>query len=399
MTQLTSMCEMFCQFVQKKREEKRIEEDQAAKAQNSKIPICYDDDDDYSSAITPDETVDSRSMRDEHLDTIPATESDEFIKSSVENLVPNLSSSIISYPKFDSLLEEFSGELAHIDLIPPGINEADFDHEEENRLDERLFDPFMKKIGLFLASGGSIPPGIDSDYSKSEGDNLILERLLHDDPIPLPDTLDFSNVVQVFLPFFTYPVTSSILLSFGSEDTIFDPGISNYYFSSLELDETVDSRSMRDEHLDTIPATESDEFIKSSVENLVPNLSESESGNLFEPSFYEEIIPMKIDPHLLNAESDLIESMPNHDSSIIISLMIDSLFDEFAGELLLLKPIPPGIDETDCYPEEETRFTKRWLYDNSSPRPSKEIDFDNSDAKIESFSPSPIPNKDSDSHI
>nr|GEV07147.1 putative reverse transcriptase domain-containing protein [Tanacetum cinerariifolium] len=39
-----------------------------------------------------------------------------------------------------------------------------------------------------------------------EGDNLFLERLLHDDPTPLPDTLDFSNVVRVFLPFFTYPV-------------------------------------------------------------------------------------------------------------------------------------------------------------------------------------------------
>nr|GFC88976.1 hypothetical protein [Tanacetum cinerariifolium] len=59
-------------------------------------------------------------------------------------------------------------------------------------------------------------------------------RLLHDDPIPLPDTLDFSNVVRVFLPFFTYPMTFSILLSFGSEDTIFDPDISNYHFSSLE---------------------------------------------------------------------------------------------------------------------------------------------------------------------
>nr|GEZ51827.1 hypothetical protein [Tanacetum cinerariifolium] len=78
----------------------------------------------------------------------------------------------------------------------------------------------------------SIPSGIDSDDSDSEEDNLFLERLLHDDPIPLPDTLDFSNVIRVFLPFFTYPVTSSILLSFGSEDTIFDPGI--YHFSSLE---------------------------------------------------------------------------------------------------------------------------------------------------------------------
>nr|GFC40417.1 hypothetical protein [Tanacetum cinerariifolium] len=40
--------------------------------------------------------------------------------------------------------------------------------------------------------------------------------------------------------------------------------------------EPQDSLRMGDEHLDTIPATKSDEFIKSSVENLVPSLSESE---------------------------------------------------------------------------------------------------------------------------
>nr|GEX98409.1 hypothetical protein [Tanacetum cinerariifolium]GEY02543.1 hypothetical protein [Tanacetum cinerariifolium] len=83
------MCEMACQIVQKKQEEKRIEEEQAAKAQNSKIPACCDDDDDYNSAITPNEPVDSLSIGDEHLNTILAMESDEFIKSCVENLVPN----------------------------------------------------------------------------------------------------------------------------------------------------------------------------------------------------------------------------------------------------------------------------------------------------------------------
>nr|GEX36563.1 putative reverse transcriptase domain-containing protein [Tanacetum cinerariifolium] len=45
MTQLTSICEMACQIVQKKLEEKQIEEEQAAKAQNRKLPVCYDDDD------------------------------------------------------------------------------------------------------------------------------------------------------------------------------------------------------------------------------------------------------------------------------------------------------------------------------------------------------------------
>nr|GEU80996.1 hypothetical protein [Tanacetum cinerariifolium] len=111
---------------------------------------------------------------------------------------------------------------------------------------------------------------------------------------------------------------------------------------------------MGDEYLNTVPAMESDEFIKSSVKNLVPNPSESEGENecdvpacfttflniLFDadyefdssddqscsnedipekifsnPFFEEEIISMKIDQHHFNAESDLIESMLNHDSS------------------------------------------------------------------------------------
>nr|GFC75243.1 hypothetical protein [Tanacetum cinerariifolium] len=82
------MCEMFCQIVQKKQEEKWIEEEQAASARYWKIPVCCDDDDDYDSAITPEETDNSLSMGDEHLDTILATESDEVIKYSVEDLVP-----------------------------------------------------------------------------------------------------------------------------------------------------------------------------------------------------------------------------------------------------------------------------------------------------------------------
>nr|GEY23125.1 hypothetical protein [Tanacetum cinerariifolium] len=64
-----------------------------AKARYWKIPICYDDDEDYNIAITPKEPDDSLRMRDEHLETILATKSDEFIKSSVENLVPNPSES------------------------------------------------------------------------------------------------------------------------------------------------------------------------------------------------------------------------------------------------------------------------------------------------------------------
>ncbi|GJT31190.1 hypothetical protein Tco_0911465, partial [Tanacetum coccineum] len=92
MEQMTTLRDLVDQAIQKKEEEKRIAEEQAAKDRSWKIPICYDDDEDNTIAITPvlpiEEPDNSLSMGDEHLDTIPETESDEFIKSSVEDLVP-----------------------------------------------------------------------------------------------------------------------------------------------------------------------------------------------------------------------------------------------------------------------------------------------------------------------
>nr|GEU67645.1 integrase, catalytic region, zinc finger, CCHC-type, peptidase aspartic, catalytic [Tanacetum cinerariifolium] len=209
--------------IQRKKEEKekQIAEEQVAKSRYWKIPICYDDDEDYTISITPSEPDNSLSVRDEHLDTILAMKSDEFIKSSVENLVQtqkiysntlfdeeiiidlhhfnadydliesmlNLDSSIISSSsKIDSFLDEFVEEFnsENSDAIIESFSPSPILVEDS--------DPFIEEIDLFLASDGSIPPGIDNDYSDSEGDNLFLERLFHDDPIPLPDTLDFSNI-------------------------------------------------------------------------------------------------------------------------------------------------------------------------------------------------------------
>ncbi|GKE07694.1 hypothetical protein Tco_1411245, partial [Tanacetum coccineum] len=127
---------------------------------------------------------------------------------------------IDSLPKFDYLLEEFSGELAHINPIPPGIEKADFDLEEEIRLVENLLydnssprlteelnlgianmileslspspilvedsDFLMEEIDLFLASDDSMPPGIEDDEYDSEGDICFLEELLNNNSPPLP---------------------------------------------------------------------------------------------------------------------------------------------------------------------------------------------------------------------
>ncbi|GJW24543.1 hypothetical protein Tco_0038354 [Tanacetum coccineum] len=186
----------------------------------------------------------------------------------------------------------------------------------------------------------------------------------------------------------------------------------------LPTEEPDKSLSMGDEHLSTIPKTESDELIKSSVKNLVPIPSESEdfsdiesecdvaicdnfttfSNPLFDadddfsssddksfsdedvpkeiysnPLFDKEIISTKIDPHHFNAESDLIESLLNRDISIVSSPKFVSLLEEFS----------------------EIRPVKKLLYDNSSPRPPEELNPEVSDAVIESFSPSPILVEDS----
>ncbi|GKE16915.1 hypothetical protein Tco_1424492, partial [Tanacetum coccineum] len=76
-----------------RKKEKAYEEEKYAAACRYMLSVtCHDEDDYISLAITTDlpieEPNNSLNMEDEHLDTIPETESDEVIKSSVENLVP-----------------------------------------------------------------------------------------------------------------------------------------------------------------------------------------------------------------------------------------------------------------------------------------------------------------------
>nr|GEW79631.1 hypothetical protein [Tanacetum cinerariifolium] len=189
-------------------------------------------------------------------------------------------------------------------------------------------------------------------------------------------------------------------------------------------------------------------YNNANVENLIPNLSESEDlsnsecdvpasdgfttfsnllfeadddfsssdGELFSdediskkiysnPLFDEEIISMKIYPHHFNAESDLIESLLNHDSSIISSSSkIDSLLDEFvefisknsdaaieyfSPSLILVEdsdsfmeeidlsftpndPMPPGIEEDDYDSERDMLIFEELRSNNSLSLPENE---------------------------
>ncbi|GJV45726.1 hypothetical protein Tco_1430262 [Tanacetum coccineum] len=346
MEQMKSICDMVGQIIQKKEEERRIMEDQAAKDRYWTIPICYDDDEDYTIAITPvlstKEVVDSLIMEDEHLDTIPATESDEVIKSSVENLVQipsefkGISKDTCDVPvcedpsTFDALsnhseilsdsnndgtssddnsyenIEYIEASPLNLEII--SLEEVNEDQEEKEFNLEDIFqiqDVILREKLLnisrlvtnieslkdnltpyrVLKSPSSFPiPIVDSDSDHTEktrsgsttthANNSLPEFEsfhfdLYDDPSfprPLPeppdveisliietdapvinnfdelnedecfdpggDKIDVEDddsyifVIRTFLPFLTYLVDSPFLYSFGSEDTIFDPGIS-----------------------------------------------------------------------------------------------------------------------------------------------------------------------------
>ncbi|GJY97670.1 hypothetical protein Tco_0514580 [Tanacetum coccineum] len=162
---------------------------------------------------------------------------------------------------------------------------------------------------------------------------------------------------------------------------------------------------MVDKHLDTIPETELDEFIKSSVENLVQNPSESEdewecdvldcddsqTTNFSTKPIHNENLDSTPKNDRFDTDSYLLESLLNRDTLMASSPKIDSLLDEFAGEIIT---IPPRIVNREH--EEYISLMERLLYDNSSPHPPEDFHA-NLNTIIESLPTFPIPVEDSDS--
>ncbi|GJU40811.1 hypothetical protein Tco_1193768 [Tanacetum coccineum] len=192
----------------------------------------FDSNDDFT--FSDDESLSDKDVPMENFKIYsnPLFDNEEIISTKIDphyfNVESNLIESLLnrdtlidSSPKFDYLLEEFSGELAHINPIPPGIEEADFDLEEEIRLVKNLSydnssprppeelnaeiadtileslspspipiedsDSHMEEIDLFLATDDSMPPGIENDDYDSEGDIRFLEELLSNDSPPRPE--------------------------------------------------------------------------------------------------------------------------------------------------------------------------------------------------------------------
>ncbi|GKE00351.1 hypothetical protein Tco_1388334, partial [Tanacetum coccineum] len=191
----------------------------------------FDSNDDFTSSDDESLSDEDVPMENFKIYSNPLFDDEEIISPKIDphyfNAESNLIESLLhrdilidSSPKFDYLLEEFSGELAHIDPIPPGIEKADFDLEEEIRLVENFLydnssprpleelnleivdmiiessspspipvtdsDSLMEDIDLFLATNDSMPPGIEDDDYDLERDIRFLEELLNNDSLSLP---------------------------------------------------------------------------------------------------------------------------------------------------------------------------------------------------------------------
>nr|GEW60980.1 hypothetical protein [Tanacetum cinerariifolium] len=345
-------------------------------------------------------------MGDEHLDTIPATESDEFIKSGVENLIPIPSESegipehVCDVPFHDNSLP--------LDILNDQIVDLSESNEEFSWTDDDSFS--LDNIDYVEAS----PP--DSELVISKVMEIVILKVggikaSNDNPIPFYDQIIFrnpSNLTPSGESYFFSEVDAFLAVEDESTSSEFPKSYLNPQGDMLLFE-----AFLNDDHSSDFKTMSSSTSLNSLLEetknfdNSLPEFTtfsnvlcdaECKSDSSDDQSSSDEDILEKIISKPLSEEEIIpIDSLRTHDSSLSISSKIDSLLDEFADELTLLKSIPPGIDETDCDFKEDIRLIKKLLYDNSSSRPLEEFVSVNSDAAIESFSLSHILVKDSDS--
>nr|GFA45843.1 hypothetical protein [Tanacetum cinerariifolium] len=281
MTSITSLCEMACQVVQKKLEEKQIEEERAAKAKYWKLLVCYDDDDDEErsdslddniiyglppfSAITPDETVLSTEEPDNALKissgstTTPLDISLLEYEAFYDDHVKEISSGSPTTHSNSSLYASFIFDLL-INLFPPADRSDSYEFTDEliPFISPPEYDCFLFKVE---PNSWDFTKDAVEDISPTKEPQVL-------NTLPAHPTLQlnmkfqpsseylFTYVIWIFLPFLVYSVVPHYLLSLRNEDTIFDPGICKSTFSRLDIShrcETVKKFNTHHSHLNKYP--------------------------------------------------------------------------------------------------------------------------------------------------
>nr|GEZ25039.1 hypothetical protein [Tanacetum cinerariifolium] len=141
---------------------------------------------------------------------------------------------------------------------------------------------------------------------------------------------------------------------------------------SLSIEEPDNSLSMGDEHLDTIPATELDEFIKSSVMNLIPIPSKSEGIS----EHMSDVPSHEISPPLDVSKDQFEDSLRGIDDDILLTIKDDILREKLLNVNLLIAKIEVLNDNptpsSDCKTKSSSTSLNSLLeetntFDNSLP--------------------------------
>ncbi|GJZ36179.1 hypothetical protein Tco_0581996 [Tanacetum coccineum] len=313
MEQMTTLRDLVGQVIQKKEEEKRIAEEQAAKDRYWKIPICYDDDEDNTTAITPvlpiEEPDNSLSMGDEHLDTIPATESDEFIKSSVENLVP--------------IPSESEGIPDNVCDVPLCENTTPLNAlNEHSKIIVNSYDD--------NSSSDDDSPYDDILHEKLLNVNLLIANIeaLKDNPVPSSDFVikspsTFPNSFLEETNTFDNSLTESETFCFdleenssGSTTTLSDYSLPDYEAFYLDDDHIEEKNSGSTTTQSDISLSKYDSFIFDLSINPFPPVDRSdfyeefagELAHIISPPEYDHFC-FKIEPELGNLTMDVVNDI------------------------------------------------------------------------------------------
>ncbi|GJW88922.1 hypothetical protein Tco_0164262 [Tanacetum coccineum] len=175
---------------------------------------CDDDDEDYTIAIIPNLPImDSLIMEDEHLDTILATESDELIKSSVENLVqiPNQFEGFSDSNDDSTSIDDDSFSIDDIDYISSGSPTS-------------YLDLSLPDYEAFFCDSKFDSGNFTMDVVEDIFDNPTREPRVH-----VPNVLPTHPTLQLDSNFTlsSDSLGSDLVVSFPSDtrNKIFDPGI------------------------------------------------------------------------------------------------------------------------------------------------------------------------------
>nr|GEW48281.1 hypothetical protein [Tanacetum cinerariifolium] len=356
----------------------------------------------------------SSSMGYENSNTTPETESDEIIKSGVEELVPILSENEVTSEdkrecdvlvcedssasdvcddhsenffdsKNDDDISVYDDDFEDVEYVEASLSDPEIINvEEENDVEEEEIENFL--------NDDSIPIRVENYVFNMDEDILFLEGLLSEDPSPPPPMIPNQTKSSIKEPEHSFSMGYEHFSTTLVTNEVAESSTKNLVPIPRECEVTSDNES---EYIDLVkddssafttfpnPLFHDKDDVAIHDEDVLIEESKVHSNPLFDN---DEINFVELESH---DESNVVESLSTHDALIDSSQKFDNL-DEFFGPL-----IPIHIAEEERIRKEHAEYIScmEMLFTiNPRPRPMVNVN-----TIFESLPSLPFPDQDSDS--